>query len=661
MNSKHLHPARDRHTLASIAALLVALFLLAACETPGGAFSSAPNERRAERMVADGQHADAASAYIALASKEVGADRDRLTLLAVEQWLYAGDYARARNAFRSVTRPTSGELLWLYNSNTATLALVEGDPDTALSLLEPLSREPLPLDHRLRVEALRADAWIQKGDPARAVELMIQRESWLSGSREIRQNRERLWAGLLVGNPIELRAAADIAIDPVIRGWLSLASLAASTGQQGIGWSNGIVRWREQNSDHPAMAIVDDLDLPETELLDYPRQIALLLPLSGRRATVGEAIQNGFLGAYFATAGALDDRQTVRVYDVNNEGGASAAYATAVRDGAEFVVGPLLQPNVVELANDILVPVPVLTLNYLPENTLAPPGLFQFALAPEDEAASAAQRAIADGHQFALALVPNSSWGRRVFAAFATEFEGLGGTVLDNRSYTTENPDFSNTIEDLMGLSGSVRRYQRLRANIGGPLQFDPRRRQDAEFIFLAANAASGRLLKSQLKFHYSGDLPVYSTSSIYSMDGRSNADLNGLMFADTPWVIGPQSWIQHLPDIYEEHWPEQKRMGRLHAMGYDAYQLVGSLFLARGGVMEEIDGATGTLHLSNDGRVHRSMAWAQFQRGLPVSLPDPEPVGGPVQDMSNSGELQPPDATDAEPWYEALPEETDN
>ena len=56
------------------------------------------------------------------------------------------------------------------------------------------------------------------------------------------------------------------------------------------------------------------------------------------------------------------------------EGGASAAYAAAVNDGAEFVVGPLLPASVEALANDTLVPVPVLTLNYLPEDTLPPPG-----------------------------------------------------------------------------------------------------------------------------------------------------------------------------------------------------------------------------------------------------------------------------------------------
>jgi len=173
----------------------------------------------------------------------------------------------------------------------------------------------------------------------------------------------------------------------------------------------------------------------------------------------------------FATASALDEQQSVRIYDVNSDGGASAAYQNAVADGAEFVVGPLLKNNVIELANDILVPVPVLTLNHLPEDTLAPPGLYQFALAPEDEAASAAVRALGDGYTRAVALVPNNDWGRRVLRSFATELEGLGGTLLDYRSYTPDMQDFSNEIENLMGLSGSVQRYHRMRANIGTSLQ----------------------------------------------------------------------------------------------------------------------------------------------------------------------------------------------
>ena len=645
------HRAHVSSPVASLVLLAILSLILSACATPGS--SGVPGESRALRLAMAGDHDDAARAYIGLAAQASPQERDRLTLLAAEQWLEAGDADRARSAQDSVPQPSTAELRNLWNTNSAALALYSGDADAALNILEPMSRQPLSERHRLRVDELRADAWIQKGDPARAVELMMHREIWLRDRRSIEENRQRLWQGLLLSDPQQLRASAETVLDPEVRGWLQIGSLAASTGQQGIGWINGAVRWRNANPGHPAMIIIDELALPDELTFDYPRQIALLLPLSGRWASAGHAIQNGFLGAYFSSVEGLDEQQTLRVYDVENEGGASAAYSTAVADGAEFVIGPLLPADVLELANDILVPIPVLTLNYLPEDTLAPPGLYQFALAPEDEARSAAARAIADGHTRAVALAPANDWGKRVMQAFATEFEALGGTLLDYRHYTTGIQDFSNTIEDLMALSGSVRRYQRLRANLGGPLQFDPRRRQDTEFIFLAANAPAGRLLKSQLKFHYSGDLPVYSTSSINAMDGRSDTDLNGIMFADTPWIIAPQSWIADLPPLYGEYWPGERRLGRLHAMGYDAYQLIAALYSARGGEMQELDGATGKLFLSDDGRIHRKLAWAQFQGGEPVALPDVEPAGGPIRDISDEAELMLPEVADDEAWPE--------
>ncbi len=647
----HRHPAGKSRSLASIVVCLLITVVLNACGTTGPGGFSGRGESRAERLAEDGQHDDAAGAYIGLATNAAGIERDRLTLLAIEQWLDAGDVNRAQRSMSNLQRPGSGALLALWNTNTAALSLYRGDPDAALFILEPMSRSSLSLRDRLRVEALRADAWIQKQDPARAVELMKQRESWLHSTREIEQNRSRLWQGLLFSNPQVLREAAQLTTDKQTRGWLTLGSLATSTGQQGIGWSNGIFRWREANPGHPALAVLGDAAAFDPELLDYPRQVALLLPLTGRSAAVGKAIQNGFLGAYFATASALDDRQAVRIYDVNSEGGASAAYQNAVADGAEFVIGPLLKKSVLELANDSLIPVPVLTLNYLPEDTLAPPGLYQFALAPGDEAASAAARALGDGYTRAVALVPDNDWGRQILQSFATELEGLGGTLLDYRSYTPDKQDFSNEIEILMGLSGSVQRYRRMRANIGTSLQFDPRRRQDAEFIFLAAAAGPARLLKSQLKFHYSGDLPTYSTSSVNSLDGRSNADLNGIMFADTPWLIDPHPWIRYLPQTYSEYWPEERRLGRLHAMGYDAYNLIASLFANGGGDMVELDGATGELFLDQQGRIHRRLAWAQFQRGEAVALPAQEEIGGPFLDNSGDGELITPDAADDAPW----------
>jgi outer membrane PBP1 activator LpoA protein len=645
------HRASGSRALASFVAALTLLLLLGGCETAGLGRPSGSAEVRAEQLASSGAHGEAAGAYMDLAVDAKGYERTRYTLLAVEQYLDAGDVTRARSAFQGVAEPAPGDLAALWTTNRSTFYLYNGEPDAALELLEPLSRGALTRRDRLRVEALRADAWFQKRDPARAVELMMQRESWVGDAGDVGRNRARLWQGLLVSDPQVLRGAADSSADPIVRGWLTIGSLAASTGQQGIGWSNGLVRWREQHAEHPAMSILGSIDIPEHLLLEYPRQIALLVPLSGNAATAGRAVQNGFLGAYFATASGLDDRQRVRIYDVNAEGGAAAAYATAVDDGAEFVVGPLLKRSVSELANDILVPVPVLTLNYLPDDTLAPPGLYQFALAPEDEAISAAHRAIQDGHVRGVALVPNNEWGRRLLTSFVTEFEGIGGTLLDYRSYTPGKQDFSDEIETLMGLSGSVQRYRRLRANIGGTLQFDPRRRQDTDFIFLATDAAAGRLLKAQLKFHYSGDIPVYSTSSVYSLDGRSNADLNGIMFADTPWVIDPQPWIAGLPAQFAGFWPEERRLTRLHAMGYDAYNLIASLYGVRGGSMTEVDGVTGQLFLDVNGRVHRRLAWAQFQNGEAVALPKPVETDGPIEDISEEGETLAPDAADEALW----------
>ncbi len=641
----HRYPARERIRVASVAAALLLTLFLSGCETTGfGGFHIASGEGRAQRLAETGDHAAAAGVYIGLAAEASGGERDRLTLLAVEQWLEAGDGVRARSALAGVQRPATAELRWLWNTDTAALALFDGEPERALDILEPMSQETLPPRHRLRVDALRADAWIQQREPLKAVSIMTQRELWLSDPQRVAQNRQRLWRGLLASDPGALRNGMELALDPADRGWLALAVLATTTGQQGIGWINGVERWRTSYSDHPAMTIVREFQVADTDLMGYPQRLALLLPLSGRTAPAGNAVQNGFLGAYFGTSASLEAEHVIRVYDVHSEGGASAAYSSAVADGAEFVIGPLLKNQVVELANDILVPVPVLTLNYLPEDTLAPPGLYQFALAPEDEARAAAERAVADGRQNAVALVPNNDWGRRVLSHFSTELEARGGRLLDYRNYLPGEQDFSNTIEDLMGLSGSVRRYQRLRANIGGPLQFDPRRRQDVDLIFLAADASVGRLLKAQLRFHYSGDLPVYATSSIYALDGRSNADLNGVIFADMPWLIAPRPWIEDLPARYAELWPEERRLARLHAMGYDAYHLITALYAARSGPMQELKGATGTLYLDDDGRIRRRLAFARFEKGEPVALPGLEEQPAPELEFGDPGNAQSPD-----------------
>lgn len=634
--------------------LAATTLLLQGCATGNYGGSASQGERRAIGLARDGRHDEAAAQYIGLASNATGPERDRLTLLAVEQWLDAGDGRRARSAMTEIVPPADGENRILWESNRSALLLWEGRPDAALDILRPLAAEPLTTDRRIRIDTLRGDAWFQKADPVRAVNLYLQLEQSLTNQVLIQGVRQRLWAGLLVSNPQIMRASSQFASSDIIRGWLTLGSLAVSTGQQGIGWNSGLANWQNEYPGHPAQSIIETLDVPVPGMFEYPRQVALLLPLTGEQAILGDAIQHGFLASYYRAALDLAEPQQLRVYDIVAAGSAAAAYNRAIEDGAEFVVGPLLRNAVIDVAAQPILPVPVLTLNYLPENVVRPPGLYQFALSPEDEAAAAAQRAILDGKSHGVALVPNSDWGRRLLAAFASEFELLGGTLLEHRYYQPTDQDFSFEIQNLMGLALSQQRFQRLRANIGGTIQFDPRRRADAQFVFLAADASVGRLLKSQLKFHYSGDLPVYATSRIYARDGRSNADLDGVGFADTPWTIAPQDWLAELPDTFTEYWPDQQTLllSRLHAMGYDAYLLVNALY--NGGSLPATQGTTGLLYLDENGRVHRQLPWAEFENGTPRTRPtegdgselDRDVAAGPTISQIESGRTEPDSAS---------------
>src|SRR5690606_13743256 len=126
----------------------------------------------------------------------------------------------------------------------------------------------------------------------------------------------------------------------------------------------------------------------------------------------------------------------------------------------------------------------------------------------------------------------------------------------------------------------------------------------------------------SDLRFHLAEDLPVYATSDIFEPNENANADLEGVIFPDMPWVISPDAVSTQLRNALSEHWPLRARgRGRLYAFGFDAYRLVPLLKAGRFGREHAIPGMTGLLSVDERGTIRRDLDWARVSNGRAVPL----------------------------------------
>ncbi len=360
------------------------------------------------------------------------------------------------------------------------------------------------------------------------------------------------------------------------------------------------------------------LSSPRLDLDDFPNKVALLLPLSGEYKREGESVLIGFLSAHYSLISSDRKIQSVNVYDTQSYESIIDAYDKAVDEGAEFVIGPLLQESVTELSEKIAFNTPVLALNSHQNNDAYTIGMYQFSLSSLDEVISTSNKVVSDGNSSGAIIMPDNDLGRDLRDIYKSTFESMGGFILDDQFYNPENQDFSDELKELLIINESENRHRRLSANLGEFIAFEPRRRQDIDFIFLlATDITNAKLLKSQLDYHLSGDdpIPIYSTSNIFSL--RENMDdLEGVIFTDAPWVIDQQSWLRDLPSRLMKFWPGDTIQSRQNAMGYDAYFLTSKLLNQKSNYIEEFNGATGQLYVDSENKIRRRLAWAKLING---------------------------------------------
>lgn len=595
---------------------------IASCAAPPTRPQQVGSDRQlaqAEKFSHDGKYLESAQAYAALAAQSPKELRDRLLLRAAREYLNAGANDKASTTLTQVSPALPSQDFALRAQIAAELALRSQNPARALAELDRIPQS-VPRENTADILALRARAQFALNRPAAAVTTALERERWLATRQDIRANQRLIWEGLQKSASGNADFTPQSGTSAVVAGWLDLGRAALVAARNPFTAKNDLESWRSRYPTHPANNFLNEEVLPDLGIgLEYPPQVALVLPLTGRQQAAGVAVRDGFLAALLQQE--TSRRPQVNVYD-SAAMGASTAYRRAIADGAQFVVGPLMKEDVAALGASSDVSVLTLALNQLPDAAVPPSMLFQFSLDPEEEARQVAQRVTADGKMRGLALLPNNEWGQRVYRAFENELKTLGGTVAGVRYYDTAARDYSDPVMRLLLIDESRARANALSSVLGQRLEFEPRRRGDAQFVFVGAFPAQGRSLRPALRFYLADDLPVYATSDIFEPDTQANSDLDGVIFPDMPWVISPDAVSTELRTTLNKYWPVRARgRGRLYAFGFDAYRIIPLLKAGKFGSAHAIPGMTGLLSIDDKGRVRRELDWASVAEGKPVPL----------------------------------------
>jgi uncharacterized protein len=594
-------------------AVLAAALVLTGCPALGPRGEPPPSQDRARSLERSGDHAAAAAMYERLAAQNSGSEQNAYLLLAAREYVKARRPDDAQRVLASITSQLTPEQSFERQMLTIELALARNQVNEAWQQISNI-QQPAPPQQAIRYLSLRQQVAFAAGRPVDGVRAEIARERFLLTPDERNEARAELLSQLREASERGVRVDPRIAPDNIIRGWLELSPLAAAAARGPSTVQADIESWRSRYPTHPANDVVRTELLGQRPEVRQPvAHVALLLPLSGRVAGSGITVRDGFMTAYYQVP--TSQRPRLRLYDTA-EISAAEAIARAREEGAEFIVGPLTRDEVTAAADLGDARPPILALNFLPADRPGPNGFYQFALSPEDEARAVARRIIADQRRRGVAVVPEGDWGTRVLTAFRQELEANGGTLLADVALDSTRTDWAPEITQVLRITDSRARQKRLESILGTKLQFEPRRRGDLDFIFAPSPAASARLLRPQLRFHFAGDVATYATSDAFEPDPSANEDMEGLIFPDMPWMLGGDL-ADSVRSAAREAWPTGgPRRNRLFAFGFDAFRLVSALRAQGIGGNVNVDGLTGRLTLDADRRVQRELAWAQLHNG---------------------------------------------
>jgi len=616
-----------------LAAILPSILALSACDTQP--IKPEPATEESNRSITEEQAdlQEEADKWLALAeNSDISSDKIKYHALAARAYLEAGKITSAKqqlNTMKHLAEPIPNTVAQASISLVSVdIAINEKNAYLANQLL--LDTQAISHKQQLYFYALKADLDYLTGKYMFVVDRRVQLSTYITDKNEKYKNHKKIWAALSALSNAQLNTQHSD--DTVIKGWLDLAKVMRSGQQDTSKLEDDLLDWGMRNPSHPVSKVFLSELIDNYQAYDSgTKQIAVLLPMTGRLSSLSDSIKNGILSAYYYDTNSAT-KPVIRFYDSSDSSlSFRQLYEQVISDGATNIIGPLDKVSINQLTQQRELDIPVLTLNYSENTVNNTENLFQFGLSPEDEARQVAELAIRQNKLRAAVFYPDSAWGERLNKAFTEHYQSLGGSVLTVKNYATTTNDYKRPIRALFNLDQSDIRRRKVENTISATTQSEPYRRQDVDMIFLAATPHSARGIMPAFKFHHAGDLPVYSTSHVYSgkMDRDLDRDLNNLIFCDLPWVLQNNS---PLASVFKNNWPEQENFTRLYALGIDAYHLIYNLDYLEQNSYAFYDGQTGNIELDVNNHVTRKLLWAKFKSGRAVYF---EPVLPELTDES--------------------------
>ena len=568
------------------------------------------------------------TAILAKAQNSQSPQRDAIYLQAAEKMITQQAFDDAGVLLQLINPIVLGDLdFLLYCDLYSAQFLHEDSFFLARDLLSSPRLELLlpnaDLQRQWSVRNRRADIqWLLGETDASINERLLLQQLKLTESQST-TNQDRLWHTLMTLPTEQLQQSAALQLGTEAQGWHQLAQIAKDYQSDLNTQYQRVNDWRETWPTHPgSLRLPKELHLLQQMIAQEPKVIALLLPQHGRLAQAGQAVRDGMMAAYYQAQAAGLPTPEIQLYDSTQTASPDLA-EQAVARGVDLIIGPLEKNQVQALLQASTMDTPVLALNYVqdsPQQVETSFPFYQLGLSAEDEARQIAHKAWIDGHRRALILATNADWGIRSASAFRQAWEELGGIVIDATQFTG-NGDYSQTIAASLQIEQSKARYRAIRNLFGQQMEFEPRRRQDVDMVFMVAQPSQARQVKPTLAFHYASELPVYATSHIYNggHDPKANRDLNGVHFLTMPWLLqdetGPRFMVERIST------PPAAFL-KLYALGFDAYRIYPRLLQLAQSPDIQLDGVTGALSMNTGGQIKGRQVWAEFNRGEARRLP---------------------------------------